>query len=155
MWYTFLHSVEFYVVMTVIAAAVIALSARPSNKGPVIKHHVEGDMVPDMPVWFSPGLRIRCNESGTVTLRRVGLDDCPADTMMYLTVDQHGFDLEITEHCVRGYGRGEECGGAVFTLAFLAQERYHVKYIADPSTRMAAFTLHVRPGLTMEVELRD
>lgn len=153
--FTFLHSVEFYVVMTVVAAAVLALCVRPSQLKAAVRHSVGG--------WMTEGdydidehLRISCGDDGSVTIRRAGLRGMYVSGGMSLEIEQRGFDLEIRERRITG-GMFSDCPAteAVFVLTFLAPEWYHIKYTSDPGSRFAAFSLHVRPGLTMDVPLKE
>jgi hypothetical protein len=71
-----------------------------------------------------------------------------------LAVKQIGYDLHIEERLVHGNHGGYEVTEARFVLNFMAQERYHVKYNSEETGRMAAFTLHNRPGINMFRELK-
>jgi hypothetical protein len=151
----FFHSVEFYVIMTFVAAAVIALCARPSGRGEAITHLVAG--------WLSegddtsePALHVQCLDNGDVQLRRTGLQGVYATGAVSLAITQIGFDLNIIERVVEGSPiDGAAVHEAVSNLSFMAQDWYHIKYTDEKTGRFAAFSLHVRPGLVQTIPLKQ
>jgi hypothetical protein len=151
----FFHSVEFYVIMTFAAAAIIALCARPSGRGTALTHLVAG--------WLAegnadeePALHVECLENGDVQLRRTGLHDVYATGAVSLAITQIGFDLDIKERVTEGAAvDGTTVREAISTLTFMAQDWYHIKYTDEKTGRFAAFTLHVRPGLKQVVPLKQ
>lgn len=153
----FLHSVEFYVLMTVAAAAAVALMVKPGQRGAAVLHSVEGwlcegSAAPD----DEPVLHVECTADGRVLIRRTALPHLGAGGTVSLSVTQTGFDLEIAERTVaQGRGTGAATDDAVFALSFLAPERYHVRYTNQAGDRFAAFSLNNRPGLRLTVPLRQ
>ena len=151
----FFHSVEFYVIATVVAAAVLAVCLRPSRKGQAVLHTVAGFLCEGVPE-AEPALHVECLESGNVLIRRTGLSGIYATGALSLAVNQIGFDLEIQERLPPGAGfDGLQISEAVFVLNFLGPDWYHISYTTDPSDRFAAFSLHVRPGLKTTVPLKQ
>lgn len=155
----FLHSPEFYVIMTVVAAAVLALCIRPSRREAAVTRTVSGWICPgddSRPFDAPPRLEIECLRNGNVLLKRTDIAHLGVTGALTLQVTQIGFDLQIQEHLTPGAGLSENSvEDAVFVINFLAPERYHIHYVADPGDRFAAFTLHVRPGIKTAVELRQ
>jgi hypothetical protein len=151
----FFHSVEFYVIMTFVAAAVLAFCARPSSRGQALTHLIAG--------WLAEGdseaeaaLYVECLDNGDVQLRRTGLQGVYATGAVSLAITQIGFDLNIIERVVEGKAvDGTAVHEAVSTLTFMAQDWYHIKYTDEKTGRFAAFTLHVRPGLRQRVLLKQ
>ena len=165
----FLHSVEFYVVATVIAAAVIILCTRPSGTKPVQTRFARAILRPDTGAAAAdPSLEITVRDDGAVILVRHGLGQVRAGTAVALAVTIKGFDLTIKERVtarvptssaspefsenpehpeVPGSSDPSENMEAVFVLDFLAPEWYHIQYLNEHDGRFAAFTLHVRPGI--------
>lgn len=160
----FLHSVEFYVVATVIAAAVIILCTRPSGTKPVQTRFAHAILRPDTGA-ADPSLEITVRDDGAVILVRHGLGQVRAGTAVALAVTIKGFDLTLKERVtahvpapsassegpehpeVPGSSGPSENMEAVFVLDFLAPEWYHIQYLNEHDGRFAAFTLHVRPGI--------
>jgi hypothetical protein len=151
----FFHSVEFYVIMMFAAAAVIALCARPSQRGAALTHLVAGWLA-DGDAEAAAALHVECLGNGDVQLRRTGLQGVYATGEVSLAITQIGFDLEIKERIVEGTPvDGAAVHEAVSTLTFMAQDWYHIKYVDEKTGRFAAFTLHVRPGLRQTIELKQ
>lgn len=158
-----LHSVEFYVILTVIAAAVVAVCARPSGHGAVETYLVAGVLTEGDSVAV-PEIRIECADSGDVVLKRCGLEGVYTTGAATLAITQKGNDISIIERITAGAKpfpkMDDECRvlpisdfvDATFALTFLGREWYHVKYQAEGS-RFAALSLHVRPGITIHKQL--
>lgn len=155
----FLHSVEFYVIMTVVAAGVLALCIKPSSPGAVIARTISG--------WIcegygdgshdSPRLEIECLANGNVIVRRTDVPEVGDTGEMTLQVTQKGFDLEITEFVKTGRRSATTppVQDAVFILDFMGSEYYHLHWTNHIGDRFAAFSLHVRPGIKTTVALRQ
>lgn len=140
--------IEVYVILAVVAAAVIAAAARPGSHGVVAEHLLAGELLPPMPgVPGDASIEFRCLDSGQVVLLRHGLTEVYADGAVSLAIKVKGFDVEIEERIVHGKPLCQQVSDAMFTLDFLASEHYHVKYNSDRTGLFAAFTLHVRSGL--------
>lgn len=139
---------ELYVVLFFVAAAVVAFAVRPAGSGPVRQHLLAGELSAEGPEEES--VDIVCAPDGTVTLWRNGLSGLTTDDAVSLAVTVKGFDVEIIERINRGRvstTASTPVDSARFDLAFLAREHYRLRYIID-STVAAAFTLHVKEGVT-------
>lgn len=150
---SFFSSIEFYVLLLFVAAAIVAAVAKPSRRGQARQHLLAG--------WLSegeetaePSLVVECGDDGTVTLTRLGLDGVWPTGAVSLAITQIGFDLDIIERTTPGAAVGTPVSQARFTLNFMASEWYHIKYVCDIDGRMAAFTLHVRPGIVVRQPLK-
>lgn len=147
---SFLHSIEFYIIMAVVAAAIVAIASRPQSAGAVTEHLLRGDLLPfqksdegDM-----PELTTQCAASGRVILVRRGLQDVTASGAVSLAVTAKGYDLTIRERISPGSPMDDPVASAMFILDFLAPgEYYHIHYICDRSARTASYTFHTRPGI--------
>lgn len=147
---SFFTSVEFYVIATVVAAAVLGFCVKPSGKGPVRQHLLPGFL--RQGPGKQPGLDIRCREDGSVEILRTGLDGFTDASAASIAVNLSGFDVTITERLTPA-DCGEPRNEALFTLDFLAPEHYHIRYDNPDTNLFCAFTLHVRPGITTRKEL--
>ncbi len=144
----FFSTVEFYVLLTLVAAAILALCARPSRRGEarqyfstaILSSPVEG-------VGDEPHIEIFCRDNGTVAIVRRGLDHIYMSGTLAIAIEVIGFDVRINERITAGNPVDGAATEGVFILDFFAPEYYHIHYTADPTSRMAAFSLHVRPGL--------
>lgn len=141
-WY---NTVEFYVIAGAAAAAVVALSALPSKRGPATLHMVGGQLSDSGSAeTVTPQIDVEVDDDRRVVITRRGLAGIGDTGAASLAVNVAGFDITIDERLTPGRLPLERCDTARFTLDFLGAERYHIRYNAD--TQMAAFTLPVRPG---------
>ena len=146
-------SVEFYVLLVVVAAAIIALAIRPSGRGEARQYFAEGILMRGEES-AEPELYVECLDNGDVAIRRTGLEGLWANGALSLVVTQIGFDLPIEERLTPGSPEsGLEVDTAIFTIDILAPERYHVKYTGAADGRFIAFTLPVKPGLWLKKPL--
>jgi len=139
------------VIATFAAAAIIALCARRPAPGPVRQHLIAGELIAGEP--GRPSVAYDVEPDGTVRLVRFGLEGIRSDGAVSLAVTVKGLDIDIRERRVPGHG-GEDVSMAVFTLGFIAPERYHVAYRVgdDPHDLAATFTLSGRPGAKNSVD---
>lgn len=148
----FYRTVEFYVVATFLAAAVLAYCVKPSRKGSAIQRFEEGWLT-EGEIDAEPMLIVECLDNGAVQIRRTGLPVTGASGAVSLVIEQIGFDLDCKERRVDG--AGAPMREAVFVLTFMGSEWYHINYRDEASGRFAAFSLHVRPGIKMQVPLKQ
>lgn len=144
----FFHSVEFYVILTVVAAAVVALCARPSRRGEARQFFATGILSsPVESVGDEPQIEFVCQDDGGVALVRRGLRNVYASGTVALAIEQRGFDVTMRERVTAGSPADGGVTDALFMFDFFASEWYHIRYESEATGRMAAFSLHVRPGL--------
>ncbi len=140
------NTVEFYVIASVLAAAIVALSAMPRRHREARQYTLEADLMPGDPD-CEPELHLRVRPDGRVELRRTGLAGVGDEGSAVLEVEVAGFDVVMNERLRPG--RGEAVGQAVWTMDFFGREYYHISYRSDSTGRFASLTLHVRPGIEM------
>lgn len=149
------QTLEFYIIVSVIAAAVIAAISLPERKGEVKLHLLAGTLFSagDNSTADSPGqgsLELVVGKDNVVTLIRHGLSGVSMAGAVSLAVKVSGFDVTIDERIVSGAPASDDpAGQAVFTLDFLSPEWYHIRYESEHFSEHAAFSLHVREGITM------
>ncbi len=145
--------VTFYVILTVVAASIVAAQARPARNCEVRQLLLAGDLLPADRA-EPPSLECICQESGHLLVIRRGIDAIALDGACSLAIDIKGADINIEERLTVGRGILIPAQTAVFDLGTLAQGYYHVHYNSSKAAVWTAFTLHVRPGLTMTRRLR-
>ena len=105
----FFHTVEFYVVATVVAAAVIVLSTRPSGTKPVQTRFARADFEPDTePADIEPMLEVTVRDDGMVVFTRHGLGRVRAGTVVALAITVKGFDVTLKERITAASPHAEE-----------------------------------------------
>ncbi len=148
---SFLHSVEFYIIMAVVAAAVVAIAAKPRSLAAVQEHLLAGDLIPATAAdeGDQPELTTQCTDTGRVILVRRGLEGVTLSGAVSLAVSVKGFDITIAERITPGSPFDDPAAAAMFTLDFLAPgEYYHIHYTCQGATRFASYTFHTRPGIS-------
>lgn len=143
---------EFYVIVSVIAAAVIAYMSIPQQRGEARLHLLSGDLLSGVETESVPAITFTVRDNGRVELRRDGLEGISLSGAVSLAVKVIGFDVFIEERLTPGSG-GEEASSAFFDIDFMAPEWYHIKYNSEATGRFAALSLHVRHGIVVRKEL--
>ncbi|MBD5182245.1 MAG: hypothetical protein HDS99_00440 [Bacteroidales bacterium] len=140
----FFHTVEFYVIVAFVAAAVIALCSRPTSQGAVRTYLVAGQLL-EADGGSGCGVAFHVNDRGGLEIFRYGLVGITDEGAYSLAVSVSGFDVTIKERTVAGGGAtAATCGRA--TLDFLGAERYHFQYIVENSALTTGFYLTLKPG---------
>lgn len=157
-WIT-IGSVEFYVALAVVAAAIVALCVKPAGRGEARQYLLPGTLcgcaepqtmtADDEAGWVD----ISCNDDGTVALTRRGLRGMNASGALSLAITVIGFDVTIEERVAEPREAGEPTDMALFTLDFMGRERYHVKYNSEATGSFVSFSLNNRPGLAFSRRL--
>ncbi len=153
MLYGFAWSIEWCVVAAVVAAAVLALCARPSGRGSAVTTFVEGTLVEcgdgdDSGAWIHASV----DDCGGVEILRTGLENIPMSSHLSLAVTRVGFDIELKEReAIAGGAPTARC--VRFRLGGLGAERYHVVYRCERTKECAAFTIKIKPGIKIDKAL--
>ena len=140
---------EFYIIAGVIAAAIIAYAALPSRRGAAVLHTVAGTLSDSGATDVPAGIDVSIDPSGRMVICRHGLPNVGDDGAASLAVTIIGFDISIEERLTQGKYPIERRDTATFSLDFLAPERYHVRYNRDTTYLFTAFSIPIRPGITL------
>lgn len=155
----FLHTTEFYVIATLVAAAIVALLARPSSRGEARQHLLAGELSNASNRSWSdtttvePSISFRVRDDGAVVLTRHGVDGVSTSGAVSLAITVIGFDISIEERIVPGNNMDDSIDTATFVLDFLAPDRYHIKYNSSATSRFAATTILVRQDFKKQINL--
>ncbi len=144
-------------ILVVVAAAIVALAARPHNAGAVKELLLGGELIPFSPAdrGDDPEVEISCTGSGRVIIVRRGLQDISMTGAVSLAIKIKGFDISIEERLTPGSAYDDPAGSAMFTIDTLApEEYYHFRYNSSAISRSVTFTFHTRPSLTATHPLR-
>lgn len=148
---SFLHSVEFYVILAVLAAAIVAMASRPRGHSAVKELLLAGTLIPrTFPCDdTTPSVDISCTSSGRVIIVRKGLNDITISGAVSLAVKIKGFDITIEERLTPGSTYDDPVEAAMFTIDTLApSEYYHIHYNSSAIGLFAVFTFHTRPSIS-------
>ena len=149
MW---LHSIEFYVISAVVAAAVIAFMARPPRRGPartrLIAPDLRAETAPD-----GPQLIIDCDEAANLTVTRTGITNV-TDVKISVTIQDH--DIIIEESAVTAAPNAQVPElTASFGIEGVGRDRYHLSYTAAHQSLFTATPFTIRPGLHFQRNLNQ
>lgn len=147
----FFTSVEFYIILAVVAAAIVAFAAKPGGHGPVLEYLLSGDLT-EAGEEEQPTVDVTCLNNGTVLFVRKGLDNISREGAASLAVKVKGTDVSIEERLTTGKGELIH-QQAEFVVKFLREGRYHVHYNSSKTGLFAAFPLHVTPGMSISKPL--
>lgn len=139
------HSVELYVLLLTVAALLVGLIVRPSERGEAQTFFAKGELGHDDN--STPRVEVRCLDNGDVELRRCGLSELTDGATVALAITKIGFTLSIEERITPGDGSGELVDCATFVIKELGRERYHLKYNSDSYSVFVAFALPNRAGI--------
>lgn len=143
---TFLTSPQFYVILTVVAAAVVAAIAHPGSTKPVVERLLAGDIGEDLE---SPGqcVSLHSLDTGHIVLTRHGVEGVSEDGAVSLAVTVKGSDVTIEERIVPGRLSPLPATRAEFLIDFLPYGRYHILYNSQPTGQFVAFPFTHRPSM--------
>lgn len=149
---SFLTSPQFYVILTVVAAAVVAAVAHPGSAKPVVERLLAGDIGEDVD---SPGqcVSLRAYDNGNIELTRHGVEGVSEDGAVSLAVTVKGGDVTIEERIVPGRLRPIEVTRADFLIDFLPYGHYHILYNSQPTGMFVAFPFTHRPSMRVTKRL--
>ncbi len=143
------RTVEFYVIMAFIAAAVVGFAAMPSRRGAARQFLVGGTLRSDATP-SQPGIVALVNDAGALEIHRFGLEGVDLSGAYSLAAEVIGFDVAIKERLTAGRRDEGAATAAMAVLDFLGPERYHFHYVSDAIGRSCAFSLNIRPGNRIE-----
>lgn len=163
---TFFQSTEFYVILFIAAAAIVALTAIPRGRGAVREFLVgarligDEEQIPDATLPSGrighPAIEVACSDDGNVSLIRHGLRDMTADGAVSAKIEVNGFNITVYERIVAPRRQSnvsvssdsfvQPVSTAVFTLDFLACERYYLRYESEQSSSSATLAFRNVPG---------
>jgi len=144
----FFHTTEFYVIASMVAAAVVGLCVRPPSRGEAIERLLAGTLCDTGTADTGPRITLSCEPDGTVLLTRSGLTGLTDSCAVSLAVTVIGTDISIEERLAGPTSvttSGQPIDTALFTLDFLRHDRYHVRYNSSSLGLFTAFTASLRP----------
>lgn len=163
---TFFHSTEFYIILFIAAAAIVAFAAIPHGHGAVREFLLGARLVgDDEPVSDAllpsgrighPAIEVVCRDDGEVSLIRHGLQGVDSDGAVSAKVEVNGFNVTVYERIAPRQRQSnvsttsdafaEPVSTAVFTLDFLASDRYYLRYESELSSSSATLAFRNIPG---------
>lgn len=142
-------SVEIYVILAVVAAAILALASRPASARQAEQILMGCALEEDADARI-PAVRMECLDNGRILVTRTGVSDLCGDGAVSLAIEIKGLDMRIEERIVPGKGLRLPSVTASCVLPFIRLDRYHVAYNSASTGLFTAFTFPARPGATVE-----
>lgn len=133
------------------AAAVVAYCVKPGQRGEVRTFLLAGTLC-RTDSERTPEITLSVNDDFSLTLTRWGLTALTGGGAVSLAVTVNGRDVVIEERIV-GDSDGQPVDTALFTLDFLAPDRYNFRYNSEPTGSFAAFSLTIRRDMTFSKAL--
>ncbi len=146
-------SVEIYVILAVVAAAILALASRPSSAGSA-EQILLACALEDDASGLPPAVRMECLDNGRIMLTRTGVSDLCGDGAVSLAVEIKGLDIRIEERLTPGRGLRAPSLTASCVFPFIRLDRYHVAYNSASTGLFVAFTFPAKPGAAVERPLQ-
>ncbi len=163
---SFFQSTEFYVILFIAAAAIVAFTAIPRGRGAIREFLLGAQLIADdEPISDAmlpsgrigrPAIEVVCLDDGNVSLIRHGLQGMTTDGAVSAKVEVNGFNITVYERIVAPHRQGnvnvssdsfaEPVSTAVFTIDFLASERYYLRYESELSSSSATLAFRNVPG---------
>lgn len=145
---SFFSSTEFYVILFVTAAAIVALLLRPSGEGAVRETlaaaslaHTDND---------EEAVRVTVGDSGSIVVQRTGLKDLTSTGAVSAKINIKGHDIYFYERIVAGGKESEPVDTATFELdGLIAGDRYFLRYEAETLSAYAQLTFRCDDGYTV------
>ena len=144
---SFFHTTEFYIILFIAAAAIVALAAMPARRGPVREELLGADLLPGAAL-AEPSIEVECRGDGSVLLFRHGLAGMRSGGAVSAKVEVNGFNITVYERvsppCPDDYSA--PVSTACFTLDFLGSERYFLRYESENTSAAATIAFRNIPG---------
>ncbi len=141
----FFTTVEFYVILAVVAAAILAVASRPDSSGPV-REMLMACALDAEPEPQEPAVSLECLDNGRLVITRTGVTGISGDGAVSLALEIKGLDIRIEERLTPGRGLLVPSMTASCVLPFIRLERYHVAYNSSATGLFAAFSFPAKPG---------
>lgn len=144
------NSVEFYVVLFTVGAAIVALCARPADRGPVVTHLFNGSPAPSSGSMPSPAIFVRRTGECGLQLTRTGIRLTPDAEVTY-ALSRRGAEILIEELIVTSGGLqplNEPTASCdlQFTASEIPCDRLSIRFESRSLSIMAVMTLPAGSG---------
>lgn len=152
---SFFQSTEFYVILFLVAMAIVAFLAIPHQSGPVKEYLVGSSLSESLSSDSAAVIEIDCDDAGTVWLRRTGLTGVDATGAVSAKIVIKGFNITVYERITEGRYGDSPVDTSLFELDFLARERYFLRYESDATNSAATLSFRNTPGYHAQSPLKQ
>ncbi|MBD5257749.1 MAG: hypothetical protein HDS52_03550 [Barnesiella sp.] len=168
---SFFQSTEFYVILFLVAGAIVALLAKPNNTAEAREYLIASSLSSSVSTASSsaatgshaasntsdnePSIAVYCDESGGVWLRRTGLEGLDDSAAVSAKVVVKGFNITVYERITEGKYGLVPVDTALFSLDFLTAARYWLRYESESTNRSATLSFNNIPGYRAHSPLKQ
>ena len=169
---SFFQSTEFYVILFLVAAAIVALLAKPKDTAEAREYLLAatlsaststissnpaatGPNIATTPTDSEPSIAVYCDESGGVWLRRTGIEGLDDSGAVSAKVLVKGFNITVYERITEGKYGLAPADTAIFSLDFLTSSRYWLRYESETTNRTATLSFRNTPGYRAQAPLKQ
>lgn len=152
---SFFHTTEFYVILFLVAMAIVAFLAKPHTAGPATELLLGASLSASGEEDTEPGICVDCDDSGNVWLRRTGIEGVDDSGAVSAKIIVKGTNITVYERLTEGRYGDSPVDTALFSLDFLAPERYYLRYESESTNRTATLSFRNIPGYHAHATLKQ
>ncbi len=165
---SFFQSTEFYVILFLVAMAIVAFLAKPHTVGPASEMLLGASLSSSGKVICNDNsieiventeseheIIVDCDDRGSVWLRRAGLDGMDASGAVSAKIVVKGTNITIYERVTPGRYGDNPVDTALFDMDFLSPQRYWLRYESEATNRTATLSFRNTPGYHAQAILKQ
>lgn len=162
---SFFHTTEFYVILFLAAAAILAYIVKPHSAtaasehliGSILSNSLENAINKNpVEVDSQPSISINCDDNGCVWLQRNGISGIDASGAVSAKIIVKDTNITIYERLCEGRFGDTPIDTAIFELDFLRQEqRYWLRYESEATNSFATLSFRNTPGYHAQSVLKQ
>lgn len=160
---SFFQTTEFYVILFLAAMAIVAFLAKPNTAkeaseyllGAVLSGKENADGTDDGVSPDDASVTVDCDEDGCVWLRRSGIEGVDASGAVSAKIVVKGTNITVYERLAESRYGDRPIDTALFSLDFLAAERYWLRYESEATNSTATLSFRNTPGYHAQALLKQ
>lgn len=162
---SFFHTTEFYVILFLAAAAILAYIVKP-HSATAASEHLIGSILSNslenvangvsIETEVQPSISIDCDDNGCVWLRRNGISGIDASGAVSAKIVVKDTNITVYERLCEGRLGDSPIDTAIFELDFLRQEqRYWLRFESEATNSSATLSFRNTPGYHAQSTLKQ
>lgn len=142
---SFFQSTEFYVILFLVAAAIVALLAKPKDTVEAREYLLPATLSASTGD-AEPAITVYCDDNGVVWLQRTGIEGIDDSGAVSAKIVVKGTNITVYERITEGKYGLAPADTATFTLDFLTPTRFWLRYESESTNRTATLSFRNTPG---------
>ncbi|MDD6890160.1 MAG: hypothetical protein PUD39_07875 [Bacteroidales bacterium] len=151
---SFFHTTEFYIILFLVAVAIVAMIAKPASAVEAMEYLVGGVLSAEGGDG-TPSISVDCDESGCVWLRRSGITGVDITGAVSAKVVVKGSNITVYERLTAGRYGDDPVDTALFSLDMLKSDRYWLRYESESTNSAATLSFRNTPGYHAQAVLKQ